>query len=184
MAGMNMQLSKEQQQYLVFAVMLLGGGGYGYVRYFWLPTAARIQESSAKIKDMEDKINKAKSQAVRLPKIQREIEVLNEQAAQAERRLPKSKDLPAVIVTLSGLLRKNNVEMQTFTPVSQVTRDYFIEIPYTIVMRGAYHDVARFFASLALEERIFNVRNVVYGAPDAAGRLGITYTLVAYQYKG
>lgn len=184
MAKINIQLTKEQQQYLVAAVLFLGGGGYAYVRYFWLPTSERIEATAKLIKETEAKIDKAKSQAVRLPKIQKEIEVLNEQAVEAEKRLPKSKDLPAVIVAMGALSRKNGVVLSNFSPGAQTVRDYFIEVPYTMSVRGTFHDIGRFFAAIALEQRIYNVRGVTYSAPDETGKVGVSFTLIAYQYKG
>ncbi|HAH07978.1 MAG TPA: hypothetical protein DCM05_15880 [Elusimicrobia bacterium] len=184
MAKLNIQLSKQQQQILVLAVLFLGGGGFAYIKYFWLPTADKIEQTKAEIKTTEDKINKAKSQAVRLPKIQKEIETLNEQAIEAEKRLPKSRDLPAVITAVSVLARKYNVQLNAFQPGGQKAEQYFIENPYQINIRGNYHDVGRFLAAIALEQRIYNVRTVTYSPPDQQGKATVSFTLVAYQYKG
>lgn len=184
MAKLNIQLTKQQQQALVLAVLFLGGGGFAYIKYFWLPTSEKIEKTKAEIKTTEDKINKAKSQAVRLPKIQKEIETLNEQAIEAEKRLPKGRDLPAVITAVSMLARKYNVQLNSFTPGGQKSEQYFIEHPYQLSVKASYHDMGRFLAAIALEQRIYNVRTVNYGAPDGQGKASVTFTLVAYQYKG
>jgi Tfp pilus assembly protein PilO len=51
-------------------------------------------------------------------------------------------------------------------------------------VRGRYHDIGRFLAAVALEQRIYNVRSVNYGAPDVEGKLSVTLNLISYQYKG
>ena len=38
--------------------------------------------------------------------------------------------------------------------------------------------------NIALEERIFNVKDINYPAADAAGDMTVTFTLISYQYKG
>ena len=184
MAKFNLKRNKQQQQYAVVGALLLAGGGFSYFRYFWMPTSARIRETTEKIKAVEEKINKAKGQAGRLPTIQKELERLNEQAIEAEKQLPKNKNLPAVIVTVGSLARKNSVEVRSFLPGGASQKEYYIEVPYTLSMQGTYHNIARFFASVALEERIFNVRNVIYGAPNTEGKMTVTYTLISYQSKG
>ena len=87
-------------------------------------------------------------------------------------------------MTLGSLARKNNVEIRSFLPGGPSQKEYYIEVPYTLSMQGTYHSIARFFASVALEERIFNVRNVIYGVPNTEGKLTVTYTLISYQSKG
>jgi len=184
MAKLKIQLTKKQQQTLALAALLVCGGGYAYIRYFWLPISRVIEKKAADIKDIEAKIDKAKSQAVRLPKIQKEIETLNEQAIEAEKRLPKSRDLPAVIITMAALARQCGVELKSISPGGLTMQQYFIEVPYQISARGRYHDIGRFLAAIALEQRIFNVRNVNYGAPDPEGKLVVNFNLISYQYKG
>jgi type IV pilus assembly protein PilO len=76
------------------------------------------------------------------------------------------------------------VQLSSFQPGGQTAQQYFIENPYSINMSGSYHDVGRFLAAIALEQRIYNVRGVTYSAPDAKGKTTVNFTLVAYQYKG
>ncbi len=184
MAGkFKVQLTPKQMQVVVGATLALVGGGFVYFSYFWKPISARIAKAKTDIEAAEAKITKARAQAARLPQIQQELVVLNQQAADAEKRLPKTKDVPEVIDTVSSLSRKNNVQMTSFVPGAQSAKPFFMEVPYTLSVTGSYHNLGRFFAALALEERIFNVRNVTYGGL-AEGRLSVSFTLVSYQYKG
>ncbi|MBI4386832.1 MAG: type 4a pilus biogenesis protein PilO [Elusimicrobia bacterium] len=184
----NIQLTKAQQQLLVAAVLFVGGGGYAYIRYFWLPFSKRINEAKTKIEEVDRKIEKAQSQAARLDRLKKELEMLSQQAADAEKRLPKSKDIPAIIDTLSRLTRRYHVELRSFAPGAPAQKEFFTEIPYALNVSGSYHDIGRFFAAIASEERIFNVRNVSYtpGSVSASGvqLLNVVFTLVSYQYKG
>src|SRR5678815_1158301 len=100
---MAMQLSKQQQQYLgAGAVLFLVFGGV-YVKFFWLPIAQAKAEATEKI---EPKIVKAKQQAARLERLQAEIASLNERAAEAEKRLPKTKSVPDILLSISALAQK------------------------------------------------------------------------------
>lgn len=188
-AKLNIRLSPQQQKLLMAGALFLGMGGFAYVKWFWLPVNARITEAKQKIEEVEGKVTKAKGQAARLPRIQQELALLNQQALDAEHRLPKVKDVPAVLDTLERLTRKYRVELGSFSPGAASPKTYFIEVPYSLVLRGTYHDVGRFLAAIALEDRIYNVRNVGFAggsgdSGDSAGKLSVNCTLISYQYKG
>ncbi|MBI4061446.1 MAG: type 4a pilus biogenesis protein PilO [Elusimicrobia bacterium] len=181
---MSMQLSKQQQQYLGAGAILFALLGAAYVKFFWLPIAQAKAEATAKIEEIEGRIAKAKQQAARLERLQAEIASLNERAIEAEKRLPKTKSVPDILLTIASLAQKNRVVVQSFTPGPQRVQQYFTELHYPLSIRGSYHNIGRFLAAIALEERIFNVRNVNYPAADAMGDMTVTFTLLSYQYKG
>lgn len=181
---MAIQLSKQEQQYVgaaVVGVLLLTGL---YVKFFWLPISAAKTEARQKIAESEAKIEKAKRQAARLERLQQELNILNEQAIQAEARLPRSKSVPDMLVTLSAVAQKQRVALISFAPGPVKAQQYFMELNYPVTVRGTYHNVGRFMAALALEQRIFNMQNVNYPAPDGNGDMTVTFTLLSYQYKG
>lgn len=181
---MAIQLSKQQQQYLgAGAVLFLVGAGL-YVKFFWLPISDKRKELEDQITQIEAKIAKAEAQASRLTRLQSELATLNQQAIEAEKRLPKDKDVPDILVTLSRLAEKNRVSIQAFSPGPQKGQQYFTELSYPMTIKGSYHNVGRFFAALALETRIFNVTNVVYPGADGSGEMMVTFILLTYQYKG
>lgn len=181
---MAIQLSKQEQQYVgagaIAALLVMGA----YVKFFWLPVAAAKEEARQKIAAIEAKIDKAKKQAARLERLQQELNVLNEQAVQAELRLPRSKDVPNMLLTLSAVAQKQRVSLLTFAPGPVKQQQYFMELNYPVTIKGTYHNIGRFLAALALEQRIFNVQNITYPAPDGAGEMTVSFTLLSYQYKG
>ena len=181
---MAMQLSKQQQQYIgagaVLFVVFIGL----YVKFFWLPIAAAKAEATAKIAAIEAKIVKAKQQAARLERLQAEIASLNERAAEAEKRLPKTKSVPDILLTLSALAQKHRVSIQSFSPGPMRSQTYFIELAYPLSIKGSYDNIGRFLAAISLEERIFNVKDINYPSADPVGDMTVTFTLLSYQYKG
>ena len=186
MTAPKIKLTPYQVQLLAAGLVIAGCFGFIYFRYFWSPMSDRIAKAAASIEEVQGKIDKATAQAARLPVIQKQLVVLSEQAADAEKRLPKKKDLPAVIDTLSALSSKYKVSLSNFTPGGASPKQFFIEVPYTVAATGTFHNIGRFFAAVALEERIFSVRNVTFagGGSSADGKLTVNFTLIAYQYKG
>ncbi|MFI5349931.1 MAG: type 4a pilus biogenesis protein PilO [Elusimicrobiota bacterium] len=182
---MAIQLSK-QQQYLGAGAFLFVIGSIVYVKFFWLPISQKMSDLSEQIAQIDIKISKATAQASRLQRLQLELTTLKQQAVEAERRLPKTKSVPDVLITLSSLAQQNRVSIQNFSPGPQksLPQQSFIELSYPMSVKGSYHNIGRFFAAVALEERIFNVRNVVFPAAGGEGEMTVTFTLLTYQYKG
>jgi type IV pilus assembly protein PilO len=181
---MAIQLSKQQQQYLGAGLFLFVVGSIVYVKFFWLPISEKITDLSAQIEEIDRKIAKATAQASRLKQLQADLARLNQDAIEAERRLPKSKSVPDVLVTLSALAQQNRVDVMTFSPGPQKSQQYFTELSYPMTVHGSYHNIGRFLAAIALEERIFNVKDVVYPAAGGDGAMTVSFTLLTYQYKG
>ena len=179
-----MQLTKQQQQTLGGGVFLFLVAAGLYVKFFWLPISQKQDDLSSQIAQIETKISKAEAQASRLKRLQDELATLNQQAVEAEKRLPKDKDVPDIIVTLSKLAEKNRVSIQSFSPGPQKSQQYFVELSYPMIVKGTYHDVGRFFAAIALETRIFNMKDVVYPSAGGDGVIQVSFTLLTYQYKG
>ncbi len=180
---MAIQLSKQQQQYLGAGAIFIVLGGFFYVRFFWLPISQKMTDLSDQIEQIDSKIAKANAQASRLQRLQSELATLNQQAVEAERRLPKMKSVPDVLVTLASLAQQNRVSIQTFSPGPQKSQQYFIELSYPMTVKGSFNNIGRFFAAVALEERIFNVKDVVFPGADGAGEMTVTFTLLTYQYN-
>lgn len=178
-------LSKSQQQILAAAVVGLGAFGYVYAAFFWLPISQKIKETNHKIEEVEAQIEKATRQAARLPRLEAEIVQLNQAAIEAEKRLPKKKSVPDILVTVSALAAKHHVALQNFSPGGQKSQQFFIEWSYPVTVKGTFHNIGKFLAAVALEERIFNVQSVVYsGASEETGEMSVSFTLLSYQYKG
>ncbi len=178
------KLTKQQQQMLIAGVLGLGAFGYIYIAFFWLPISNKIKDTSDQIDKIEAKIEKAQREAARKDKLEAELVTLNEQAVEAERRLPKEKSTPDILVTISQLADRYHVDLMSFTPAKTTTKQFFSELNYPITVKGTFHNVGKFLAAVSLEERIFNVQNVSYGGAGGDGTMTVQFTLISYQYKG
>ena len=182
---MAIQLSKQQQQYLGAAAFLFVVGSVVYVQFFWLPISREKADLTTKIEEIDGKIEKANKKAASLPRLQAELAMLNQQTAEAERRLPKTRSVPDLLVTLSNLAQQNRVTIQNFSsPGTQKSAQYFTELDYPMTVKGSFHSIGRFLAAIALEERIFNIKDVVYPAAGGDGEMTVNFILRTYQYKG
>lgn len=181
---MKLELTKEQQQLVVAVVLCLGGFGYAYYTFFWSPISDTITQTQAEIDSIKSDLATARSRADTLQGLKNKIADLNEQMAEAEKRLPKTKEVANIIDTLTDIGQENRVNLESITPGPTTSQQYYQEAPYAITLQGNYHSTARFLAALALTERIFHERGLQLTATPDNGSytLRANFTLVAYIY--
>ncbi len=181
---MAIKLTKQQQQTLAAGVLGLGAFMYCYIQFFWLPVSTKTSALQTQIAGLDRDIQAAKRQADRLGDLEKQLVSLNERKIEAEKRLPKNKSVPDILVTLDSLGAQHHVFLLSFSPGASKAQQYFIEYRFPVSVRGMFHNIGKFLASLALEPRLYNVYDVKYPEPMATtGEMQVTFTLVSYQYK-
>ena len=183
---MKLELTKEQQQILVAAVLGLGAFGYCYWAFFWSPLTDTINSTTEEIEKIDKDLATAKSVAGTLESIKTEIVRLNQQADEAEKRLPKKKEVANIVETLNDLGKQQHVNLMSIAPGATSNQALFVEVPYSISMQGSYHSIARFMAALAISERIFHERGLSINSandPNSPYTINAGFTLVAFLYR-
>ena len=183
MANVNIKLTKEQQQILLVLALFLGGGGFAYFKYFWIPGAKKITELNTALTKVKKEIEEAKQAQAQLSKIEKALKDLEVELLVLTERLPKERDIPGIIDKVSELTRRHGIILSGIYPGTSVQKQGYIENHYTLSVRASYHDVGRFLAALVLEDRIFNTKDLSFGTPDSEGKFTLTLPLIAYQYS-
>ena len=106
------QLTKEQLGQIVVGVLFGGLFIYVYAVYFWMPVSASIKINSEKAASMESDIHKAKVQKAKYKDLEATLTSLKAEKEAAQKRLPKERQLPDLLKTLTALSKKYKVEIQ------------------------------------------------------------------------
>jgi type IV pilus assembly protein PilO len=179
----------QQQQVMVVAVLFVVGGLYGYWNYLLKPTMEKIKTQQATYEDLVAKIERAERQARRLPVLQAELAKLQVELIAMEKQLPKDKDLPNVLRTLTREAVQENLAFSRLTPKPAQRQQYFEIIPFDVSFVGTLHSLARFLASLGQQDRIFQASNINLtpsGSGETTGvtNLNINLSIQTYAYSG
>lgn len=179
------EISKEDLQKIIAAVMVGGLFIYVYLAYFWLPYSKKISENQKKIVEMNKKIADAKKAKEEYKNLEKKLEELKILKAESEKKLPKEKKVPDLIQTLKKISDKYSVKIISITPANTSKEQYFTKANYSVSVKGSYHNIGKFFTAIALEERIFGIENVTIsqsGAEDSS--CNVNFTLATYQFGG
>lgn len=131
--------------------------------FIWLvyvPKTAEIKSLKTEMDKLEKQLRLAKARARNLEKLESDLAKAQEDLQYALRLLPTTSEIPNLLKSITKLGNDSNLEFLLFSPQREVPREYFVEIPVNIEVRGGYHDVALFFDKVGKLDRIVNVVNV------------------------
>lgn len=180
------QLTKDQMGMIAGGVLFAGLFVYVYLFYFWFPYSKQLQADTVKVEKLEKEIDNAKKQKAKFKDLEGKLASLKLEKEAAQKKLPKDKQLPELIKTLTDKSRKYGVTINSIGSASSVKEQYFTRVSYSVTVSGEYHKLGRFFTSLALEERIITMENLsVTSTPNAVtGSMNGSFTLVSFLYNG
>jgi type IV pilus assembly protein PilO len=155
-----------------------------FVWLIYLPKTSEIKSLKVKMDKLEKELRLAKARARNLEKLEMELAKAQGDLQYALRLLPTTSEIPNLLKGITKLGNDSNLEFLLFSPQKEVTREYFVEIPVSIEVKGGYHDVAIFFDRVGKLDRIVNVVDVSMTPIKAMGSvLKTSCKAVTYRFK-
>lgn len=136
-------------------------------QYFYNPLTTEITEAEDKRAQFNSQITNEKRLARELPKFQEEVKALEIKLKIALEELPDEKEIPELLKSVSDLAKDAGLEVGLFRPEPEVQKDFFAEVPVSMVVEGTFHQVATFFDEVGHMSRIVNIKGIDMG--DAKG---------------
>ena len=149
---------KQLQQLIIILPIILILGIFAYYKYLLSPLSEKKLVLKTELENIKKEYDESKGRAERLPRLEQEIIVLNQEIVEMQKKLPPTKDVPGLIRLLSKRMEHYNILWKRLAPGVQTSRDYYIEHSYTIPFTSTYHDMARFLSEIGQMERIFATR--------------------------
>lgn len=136
-------------QKLVLAVAVLAGiSGVGYF-FIVAPFAAHVTALRGQRDAQQQEIVRMRAMAVELARMRREAADVERQLEIAKDKLPTEREIPALYRTLSDAAVQAGLAVSLFQPLGPRVRDFYTEIPISVVAEGGYHDVGDFVGRVA-----------------------------------
>lgn len=131
-----------------------------YIWFIHIPKTNEIATIQSNLKELEKKIIIAKRTAKKKKELELELARKQDELKFALRLLPTSSEIPNLLKSITKLGNDSNLEFLLFSPKKQVPKQFYVQIPVSIKVRGGYHDVATFFDKVGKLDRIVNIANV------------------------
>ena len=169
---------------ILILVLLLGGILGIYFYSFYLPQHETLNKKKAEMEVLERQVRELRIVAANMKRFQEEVAKLREELKLAVSQLPTSKEIPALLASISNLGTESGLEFLLFRPMPEISRDFYAEIPVEIKVKGNYHQVATFFDKVGKLPRIVNINGVsMDNAKETAGDWEIQTSCTATTFK-
>jgi type IV pilus assembly protein PilO len=158
--------------------------------FYFIPYTKNIQKVEAleqqKVK-LQAEITKARKAASELYKIKAAIKETEEKFKNTATVLPKEKEIPGLLTSISDLGKRAALDFNQFTPGAEIPQDFYAEIPINIQIKGPYHNLGYFLDKISKLERIVTVNNISISGPIKEGNemiLNSSLKLTTYRFTG
>jgi type IV pilus assembly protein PilO len=167
---------------LVGTIVLIGGL---FVYFIYLPKTQAIKETTEEIEKLNQNLKVAVMTAKKLPQLRAKKAQVDTQFKEALKLLPDKKEIPSLLKKVTQLGNDSKLDFRLFLPRAERAKDFYMEIPVGIEVRGSYHDTVVFFDRVGHMERIMNILNVSMKPVKANSTMLITNCdAVTYRFKG
>jgi len=136
--------------------ILFAVGLWAYWKYLYTPLKGEITRLEQDLSQKQSQLETTRQAAMELEVLEAEFKIIELEAKEMEKKLPKSKDLPKLIRDITKTLEKHKITVQNFTPSKESPKTYFSEIPISLQVTGNYHNLANFLAEIGQFERVIN----------------------------
>ena len=107
------------------------------------PKTAEISKINKAISKLDRQIKAARARAKHADKFKAELAMVDAQFKEALKLLPNKREIPHLLESISKQGSNSNLEFRLFSPKPERQRNFYVEIPVSVEVRGEYHDVAR-----------------------------------------
>ncbi|MFH1368253.1 MAG: type 4a pilus biogenesis protein PilO [Elusimicrobiota bacterium] len=182
-------MSKKMQQNLIVLGVCFIAMIFIYYSYLLSPLRKKYADEEKKLADIQLRISEMSQRALELPKLQAEMTFLQQEVEDLGKMLPKDKDVPVLLKTITKISQKYRLKVSNISPQSVVSLANYNEIPFLLTLTGTYHSLAQFLAEIGQESRILNSKNVAFSASGDTSKgakttISVNFTLMAYTFKG
>ncbi len=168
---------------LIFAgtvVLLLGL----FIYLIYLPKTGEITKIKSEKDRLDREIRLARVRAKNFEKLEADFTTVEGDLKSALALLPTTSEIPKLLKSITKLGNDSDLEFLLFSPEKQVSKEFYVEIPVSMEVRGSYHNVATFFDKVGKLDRIVNVVNVNMTPLKAySTNLKTTCKAVTYRFK-
>lgn len=162
----------------MFLGLLLLAGWFGWQAQYEELDAKRQEE--AKLKD--DWLTK-KKQAVNLEEYRNQLAEIERSFGALLKQLPNASEMESLLIDINQAGLGRGLQFELFKPGSEASKDFYAELPITLVVTGSYHDFGAFAGDIAKLPRIVTLNDIEVSPPPKGGQgLILTATAKTFRY--
>lgn len=153
-----------------------------FVYFLFMPKFERINALSAEYEELQNKLAKVKLEAGKLQDYQNELKNVESEFFVVMRALPDKQEIPTLLTSISEAGQESGLQFLLWQQGSESPKEFYAEIPVSIVVNGNYHNVAMFYDKVSRLPRVVNIRDIKMSLPAKSEKLQTVCTAVTYKF--
>jgi type IV pilus assembly protein PilO len=139
-------------------------------QFFYIGPFEEVGELRTKVDNLNAQLLTEKRIVRDLPRLREVVKELDVQLTKALNELPDKREIPSLLASISNLAKDAGLEVSLFKPKPEVLKDFYAEVPVSIIVDGNYHQVATFFDEVGQLARIVNMGEISMKDPRVSER--------------
>ena len=183
----NIKLTKEQQNVLVVAVLLIAGTAYLYINYLFQPNVKKIQERTAVLQQKKKDLQDARQMAGSYSEFVKKAEFINRKVDFANRRLPLQVTISDTIREITIKATEANIGIISFQPLSSLKKNGYTETKVNVNFETNYYNLGKFLTNIGYIESMtaasgLRINSIIQKDSVSADTIRVDMELKVYSY--
>ena len=158
---------------------------FGYYYFVWKSQRPLLLEARAKETELWSTLETKARKAANLQAYKDQLAEMEKSFGAMLRQLPNKTEVPNLLVDISQAGLAAGLEEKLFEPEGEMRKDFYAELPISIRLAGAYHEMGAFASAVAALPRIVTLHDIEItpvGKDSTAGDLTLNVTAKTYRY--
>ena len=177
------ELSAKNRAIIVGVVLVLMIGAF--YQFVYTKKSARIKTQKSSLAKLNSELQDLRAIQKKLNEFKSMIKDLEAQLNEAQRQLPKQREIPTLLNDMSKFGKESGLEFITFRPAKEKKKGFYAEVPVSLVFSGPFHNIAAFIDKIVHYPRIIKITNLSLAGPkevDGHVMLKASCTATTYRY--
>jgi type IV pilus assembly protein PilO len=163
---------------VVFVGVLVGG-------YFQLiePLRLELEKVTAKEQELREEYKRKAFKAANLAAYRKQMIEMEETFGALLSQLPTDTEVPGLLEDITEEGVSNGLEITSIQLQPEVRKEFYVELPISIQVKGPYHDLAAFVSGIAGLPRIVTLHDFKIGGAQGGIDLNMSITAKTYRYR-
>ena len=142
---------------LIAVFVLILGAGYWFL---WKPALEELDQAKAKETELRQVFLDKKKQAINLDLYKQQMVDIEKTFGTLLKQLPDKSQMDGLLTDINQAGLERGLEFELFKPGQEVQRDFYAEMPISIKVVGAYHNLGLFASDVSRLSRIVTLNNL------------------------
>lgn len=167
---------------IIWAIVLIGCLAAGYF-YDIAPLREELAQVTATEQTLRQDFKTKAAKAANLAAYRKQMIEMEETFGALLSQLPTDTEVPGLLEDITEVGVSNGLEISSIKLQPEVAKEFYVELPISIQVKGPYHDLAAFVSGIAGLPRIVTLHDFSITSAKEGIDLNMSITAKTYRYR-